>query len=201
MEIHTDICIIGAGPVGLFAVFQAGLLKMSCHVVDLLPQHGSQLSTTFTEKHRYSTAENPNNSAPGLMGNLMEQIYPFYPGFTSGESIEKLFRLKNGSFKLLINNGTPINCRAVVFVGQGPSLGSIADCNVDVDHSLVEVNIQDYQTSIPGIFAIGDYSSRSDKMAAFIPGFIKASLVSQGAFKYMHPLKHLCSKTNELHFQ
>lgn len=201
MKIQTDICVVGAGPIGLFAVFQAGLLKMRCHVVDVLPQGDSQLSTGFVRKDNCNILENSNISAHELIGILMEQIYPFYPGFTRGESIEKLSYHKNESFNLLTNKGTHITCRAVVYVGHSPTLASIANCTEDIDHSIMEVNTQDYQTIIPGIFVIGDYRSYSDKMASFTPGFIKASLVAQAAFKYIHPLKHLCLKSNKLHFQ
>ena len=192
MKVLTDICIIGAGPVGLFAVFQAGLLKMRCHVIDVSPEGGSQVATKFQHKQMCSVFENSNISASGLIGDLMEQINPFDPGFTREESIERLSCLEDGRFKLMTENGTQINCRAVVFIGQHPILGLISDCNVKIDHSIIEVNNWDYQTIIPGIFAIEDYYTYSDTMVSLIPGFIKASLVSQGAFKFIHPLKNLC---------
>ncbi|HEX7365847.1 MAG TPA: NAD(P)/FAD-dependent oxidoreductase [Pelobium sp.] len=115
--IHTDLCIIGAGPVGLFAVFEAGLLKMRCHLVDALPQVGGQLSEIYPHKPIYDIPGFPEVKAQELVDNLMEQIKPFDPGFTLGERVEKLNRLANGIFAVETNDGTIIHCKAVVIAG------------------------------------------------------------------------------------
>ena len=81
-SISTDICIIGAGPVGLFAVFEAGLLKLRCHVVDALPQVGGQLSEIYPKKPIYDIPGFPEILAGDLVTNLMRQIEPFHPTFT-----------------------------------------------------------------------------------------------------------------------
>ena len=75
--INTDICIIGAGPVGLFAVFEAGLLKMRCHLVDVLPQIGGQLSEIYPKKPIYDIPGFPAINAGELVENLRAQIEPF----------------------------------------------------------------------------------------------------------------------------
>ena len=85
--ITTDICIIGAGPVGLFAVFEAGLLKMRCHVVDVLPQIGGQLSEIYPKKPIYDIPGFPEVLAGDLVENLRAQIEPFKPTFTLGEKV------------------------------------------------------------------------------------------------------------------
>ena len=88
--IKTDILIIGAGPTGLFAVFEAGLLKLKCHLIDALPQAGGQLTELYPKKPIYDIPAFPEVLASDLVDNLMEQIKPFEPGFTLGERAEIL---------------------------------------------------------------------------------------------------------------
>lgn len=115
--INTDICIIGAGPVGLFAVFETGLLKMRCHLIDALPQIGGQLSEIYPHKPIYDIPGYPTIKAQELIDNQMEQIAPFHPTFTLGERVEKLEKLEDGSFILTSNEGTVISCKVVVIAG------------------------------------------------------------------------------------
>ena len=115
--IHTDLCIIGAGPVGLFAVFEAGLLKMRCHLVDTLPQIGGQLSEIYPKKPIYDIPGYPTVLAQELVDQLAEQIDPFDPSFTLGERVEELERLEDGSFRLQTSEGTEIFCKVVVIAG------------------------------------------------------------------------------------
>jgi thioredoxin reductase (NADPH) len=115
--ISTDICIVGAGPVGLFAVFEAGLLKLRCHVVDALPQPGGQLSEIYPKKPIYDIPGFPEVLAGDLVDNLMKQIEPFHPTFTLGERVEKFEKLDDGSFKLFTTDGTEIQCKAVAIAG------------------------------------------------------------------------------------
>lgn len=115
--ISTDICIIGAGPVGLFAVFEAGLLKLRCHVVDALPQPGGQLSEIYPKKPIYDIPGYPEILAGDLVDNLMKQIEPFHPTFTLGERVERFAKLDDGSFQLYTTDGTEIQCKAVAIAG------------------------------------------------------------------------------------
>jgi thioredoxin reductase (NADPH) len=112
--INTDICIIGAGPVGLFAVFEAGLLKMRCHLIDALPQIGGQLSEIYPRKPIYDIPGYPTIDAQDLVDNLMEQIKPFHPTFTIGERVESIDKQEDGSFNLTSNEGTQINAKVIV---------------------------------------------------------------------------------------
>lgn len=112
--INTDICIIGAGPVGLFAVFEAGLLKMRCHLIDALPQIGGQLSEIYPRKPIYDIPGYPTIDAQDLVDNLMEQIKPFHPTFTIGERVESIDKQDDGSFTLTGNEGTQINAKVIV---------------------------------------------------------------------------------------
>ncbi len=112
--IHTDICIIGAGPVGLFAVFEAGLLKMRCHLIDALPVVGGQLAEIYPQKPIYDIPGAPAIIAEDLVNNLMKQIEEFKPGFTLGERVEALEKQDDGSYVVRTNEGTGVHCQVVV---------------------------------------------------------------------------------------
>ena len=115
--IQTDLLIVGAGPVGLFAVFEAGLLKMRCHLVDYLPQVGGQLSEIYPKKPIYDIPGYPSILAQELIENLIKQIEPFKPSYTLGERIETLEKKGEGDFVLLTNLGTKIQAKAVIIAG------------------------------------------------------------------------------------
>ena len=115
--ISTDIAIIGAGPVGLFAIFECGLLKMRCHLIDYLPQTGGQLSEIYPKKPIYDIPGYPTIMAQELVDHLMKQAEPFKPGFTLGERIEELDKRGEGDFVLTTNMGTQIHSKVVVIAG------------------------------------------------------------------------------------
>lgn len=117
MMIETDIAIVGAGPVGLFAIFEAGLLKMRCHLIDYLPQPGGQLSEIYPKKPIYDIPGFPSIDAQDLVDNLMKQAEPFKPGFTLGERIETLEKRDERDFVLTTNMGTKIHAKVVVIAG------------------------------------------------------------------------------------
>lgn len=104
--IETDIIIIGAGPVGLFAVFEAGLLKLRCHLIDVLPQPGGQLTEIYPKKPIYDIPGYPEVLAGDLVDNLMKQIEPFKPGFTLAERAETIEETEDGKFIVTTNKGT-----------------------------------------------------------------------------------------------
>lgn len=115
--ISTDIAIIGAGPVGLFAIFEAGLLKMRCHLIDYLPQVGGQLSEIYPKKPIYDIPGYPTVLAQELIDNLVEQAKPFHPGYTLGERVESLEKRGEADFVLTTNMGTVIESKVVVIAG------------------------------------------------------------------------------------
>jgi len=115
--ITTDICIIGAGPVGLFAVFEAGLLKMRCHLIDYLPQVGGQLSEIYPQKPIYDIPGYPEIKAQELVDNLMDQIKPFKPTFTLGERVDHLAKQEDGSFIITTNDNTQVHAQVIVIAG------------------------------------------------------------------------------------
>ena len=115
--ITTDVAIIGAGPVGLFAIFELGLLKLRTHLIDFLPQAGGQLSEIYPKKPIYDIPGYPTVLAQELVDNLLKQAEPFKPGFTFGERIETLEKIGERDFILTTNLGTKINAGVVVIAG------------------------------------------------------------------------------------
>lgn len=104
--IETDILIIGAGPTGLFAVFEAGLLKLKCHLIDALPQPGGQLAEIYPKKPIYDIPGYPEVLAGDLIDNLMKQIEVFNPGFTLGERAQTIEKTDDDKFIVTTNKGT-----------------------------------------------------------------------------------------------
>ncbi|MCH2233928.1 MAG: NAD(P)/FAD-dependent oxidoreductase [Crocinitomicaceae bacterium] len=115
--IETDITIIGAGPVGLFTVFEAGLLKLKCHLIDSLAQPGGQLTEIYPKKPIYDIPGYASVNAGELIDNLLEQIAPFKPGYTLGESAVSIDKEENGDFIVTTNKGTEHRSKAVIIAG------------------------------------------------------------------------------------
>ncbi len=326
--IKTDILIIGAGPTGLFTVFEAGLLKLTCHLIDALPQAGGQCSEIYPKKPIYDIPGFPEVLAGELVDNLMEQIKPFQPGFTLGERAETIKKLDDDTFVVTTNKGTehhaPIVAIAgglgsfeprkplfenlsdfedkgiayiikdpevyrdqkVVIAGGGdsaldwsifladvasevtlvhrrsefrgaldsvekvqqlknegkinlitpaeiiglngtdkltsvvirkagttpediilevdnfiplfglsPKLGPIADWGLDIEKNAIKVdNTLDYQTNIPGVYAIGDVNTYPGKLKLILCGFHEATLMCQSAYQRIYPDKKYVMK-------
>ena len=131
---ETDILIIGAGPVGLFAVFEAGLLKLRCHLLDVLPQPGGQLTEIYPKKPIYDIPGYPSVLAGDLVQNLLKQIEPFNPGFSLGERAETVERMEDGRWRVMSQRGE-VFLAPVIFIAGGlgsfeprkPPIGNIAD--------------------------------------------------------------------------
>jgi thioredoxin reductase (NADPH) len=317
--IKTDIIIIGAGPTGLFTVFEAGLLKLKCHLIDTLPQAGGQCSEIYPKKPIYDIPGFPEILAGDLTKNLLEQCKQFKPGFTLGERAEGIKTKKDGTFVVTTNKGTkhqaPVIAIAgglgsfepkkpvldkldfyedkgveyiikepeiyrgkkVVIAGGGdsaldwsiflaninadvtlvhrrnefrgaldsvekvrelknknkinvitpaevtkisgrdklesltitskdveteiladhfiplfglsPRLGPIANWGLQVEKNAIKVDTFDYQTNIPGIFAIGDVNTYPGKLKLILCGFHEATLMCQSAHKIIYPDK------------
>ncbi|MEX0290892.1 MAG: NAD(P)/FAD-dependent oxidoreductase [Flavobacteriaceae bacterium] len=325
--IKTDIIIVGAGPTGLFAVFEAGLLQLKCHLIDALPQAGGQCSEIYPKKPIYDIPGFPEILAGQLVDNLMEQIKPFQPGFTLGERAETIEKLEDGSFVVTTNKGTAHNApivaiagglgsfeprkplldrlgdfedkgiaymirdpevyrdKKVVIAGGGdsaldwsifladvasevtlvhrrnefrgaldsvekvqelknlgkinlitpaevvelqgkekleavvvrksadheekitleidhfiplfglsPKLGPIADWGLEIEKNAIKVNTLDYQTNIPGVYAIGDVNTYPGKLKLILCGFHEATLMCQSAYQRIYPDKRYVMK-------
>ena len=319
--ITTDILIIGAGPTGLFTVFEAGLLKLKCHLIDALPQPGGQCSEIYPKKPIYDIPAYPEILAGDLTDKLLEQCKQFEPGFTLGERAETIEKQDDGTFMVTTNKGTkhqaPVIAIAsglgsfeprkplldniidfedkgveyiikepeiyrnknVVIAGGGdsaldwsifltdiaksvtlvhrrnefrghldsvekvqelknrgkinlitpaeitaingvdkvesleitkkdeapiiletdhfiplfglsPKLGPIANWGLEIEKNAIKVNnALDYQTNIPGIFAIGDGNTYPGKLKLILCGFHEATLMCQAAYQIINPGK------------
>ncbi len=119
--IETAVLIVGAGPVGLFAVFELGLLDIKCQLVDILDRPGGQCAELYPEKPIYDIPGHSEISAQGLVDRLMEQIKPFEPEFHFSQIVESLERLPDGRFGLTTDAGTTFRCKAVVVAAGGGS--------------------------------------------------------------------------------
>ncbi len=325
--IKTDIIIIGAGPVGLFAVFEAGLMKLKCHLIDAIPIAGGQLSEIYPKKPIYDIPGFPSVLAGELVNNLMKQAKPFKPGFTLGERAESICKQTDSSYIVTTNEGTkhkaPIifiagglgsfeprkpkiinldkyenkgvyyfvkepkffknknifisgggdsaldwviyfaertetsvglvhrseffrahkdsvdkihelknigkiklykNSEVVLLKGKdylesivikntngdtntvkldywlplfglSPKLGPIANWNLDIEKNAIKVDhTLDYQTNIPGIYAIGDVNTYPGKLKLILCGFHEATLAVQSAYKIINPNKKVVLK-------
>jgi thioredoxin reductase (NADPH) len=320
--IKTDIIIIGAGPVGLFTVFEAGLLKLRCHLIDSLPQAGGQCSEIYPKKPIYDIPGFPSILAGELVDNLMEQAAPFKPGFTLGEAAISIEKNKEDQFVITTSKGTQHEAPIVMIAGglgvfeprkppiegldnyedkgveyiikdpefyqgkrcvisgggdsaldwaifladkkiakevslvhrrssfrghldsvqkvmdladdgrikliteaevigiggngkvenvvikhdtQGefvketdhfiplfglkPSLGPISDWGLEIDKNAIVVDTLDYSTNIPGIYAIGDVNTYTNKLKLILCGFHEGTIAVQSAFARIHPDK------------
>ncbi|MBS1548423.1 MAG: NAD(P)/FAD-dependent oxidoreductase [Bacteroidetes bacterium] len=132
--ITTDLLIIGAGPTGLFSVFEAGLLKIKCHIIDALPQPGGQLAELYPKKPIFDIPGYPSVNAGELVDNLMEQIKQFQPGFTLGETAETLNKIDDVWFEVITNKGTVHRAKAIAIAGglgtfepRKPEIENISD--------------------------------------------------------------------------
>lgn len=117
----TDVVIIGAGPVGLFAVFELGLLDLKCHLIDILDRPGGQCAELYPEKPIYDIPAWPIISGQELVDKLMEQIKPFGPQFTFNRMVTALERLDDGSFRVTTDENEIFEAKAVVIAAGGGS--------------------------------------------------------------------------------
>jgi thioredoxin reductase (NADPH) len=118
----TDIAIIGAGPTGLFAVFEAGMLKMRCHVIDSLDAIGGQCTALYPEKPIYDIPAYPVITAQELISCLEAQAAPFNPVYHLGQQVISI-QEQNGSFTLTTSKGTVIEAKAVIIASGAGAFG------------------------------------------------------------------------------
>jgi thioredoxin reductase (NADPH) len=121
-SLRTDVVIIGAGPVGLFAVFECGMLKLSCHVVDALDAIGGQCVALYPEKPIFDIPGFPKIEAASLIGQLAEQAAPFEPRYHLGQQVVRLEPYEGG-WRVETSKGTAIACRAVIIAGGSGAFG------------------------------------------------------------------------------
>lgn len=139
MKIETDIAVIGAGPVGLFCAFEAGMLGMKAAVIDVLDIAGGQCSVLYPQKPIYDIPAYPQISGQGLVDNLLAQNAPFHPQYLLGEAVEEIAG-EAGNFHLRTSSGKLIACKAVIIAAGnglfGPNRLPIAGCELFENRSL-----------------------------------------------------------------
>jgi len=121
VPVETDAIIIGAGPVGLFAVFELGLVDIKAHVVDILDKPGGQCAELYPEKPIYDIPGLPIVTGQGLTDRLLDQIKPFGATFHLGQRVDALERLGDGRFRLVTDTGTTFLAKVVVIAAGGGS--------------------------------------------------------------------------------
>lgn len=123
MTHKTDLVIIGAGPVGLFACFEAGMLKIKSHIIDTLEFTGGQCTALYPEKPIYDIPAHPNILASDLIANLEEQIKPFDPKIHLNQRVEEVKKLENGSFYVKTSKNTEIETKAIIIAAGCGAFG------------------------------------------------------------------------------
>lgn len=121
-KFETDIVVIGAGPAGLFSVFEAGMLKMKCHVIDTLETIGGQCSALYPEKPIYDIPAHPKILARELVELLEAQANPFHPVFHLNQQVQKIITNDN-SFVVETSKNTQINCKAIIIAAGCGAFG------------------------------------------------------------------------------
>ena len=141
--INTDILIIGAGPTGLFTVFEAGLLKLKCHLIDSLPIPGGQCSEIYPKKPIYDIPSHPEILAGELVDKLLEQIKPFNPTYNLGEKVLKMDKISEKEFIVTTNKGTKVKSSVIVIaVFFNPSLYEECACSEKKSIEIFRINLQ-----------------------------------------------------------
>lgn len=120
---ETDVLIIGAGPTGLFAIFECGMLKMKCHVIDSLEQIGGQCTALYPEKPIYDIPACPSILGAELIERLEEQAAPFAPVYHLNQQAQKLVKRGDGKFEVTTSTGTVIVCTAIILAAGAGSFG------------------------------------------------------------------------------
>ena len=120
---ETDVAIIGAGPVGLFAIFELGMLKIRCHVIDTLAAVGGQCTALYPEKPIFDIPAHPSIDAIDLVKKLEEQAEPFAPTYHLGQQVTGLEKQPDERWKLSTSAGTEILCKAVVIAAGCGAFG------------------------------------------------------------------------------
>ncbi|MEM9471930.1 MAG: NAD(P)/FAD-dependent oxidoreductase, partial [Pseudomonadota bacterium] len=119
--IETDVVIVGAGPCGLFAIFELGLLDIKCHVVDILDRPGGQCAELYPEKPIYDIPGLPIVTGQELTDRLLEQAAPFKPEYHYNQMVTALKKLDDGSFELETDGDKKFKCKVVVVAAGGGS--------------------------------------------------------------------------------
>ncbi len=117
----TDVVIIGAGPVGLFAIFELGLLNISCHVIDNLDKPGGQCAELYPEKPIYDIPSRVSISGQELTDDLLAQAKPFKPVYHLSQQVEKIEKLESGEWLIMTTVNKSIKAKCIVIAAGAGS--------------------------------------------------------------------------------
>ena len=152
--VATDVVVVGAGPVGLFQVFELGLLGLRAHVVDSMAQVGGQCIELYPDKPIYDIPAIPVCSSRELVERLLEQIKPFCPQFHLGEEVVEVERLPSGRFRVRTSAGTPFDAGAVIIAA---GVGAFHPRRLRLPGAeKIEGSWLHYKVGDPGVFADQD---------------------------------------------
>jgi thioredoxin reductase (NADPH) len=194
----TDVVLVGAGPVALFAVFQLGLYGLKCTLVDSLDRAGGQCAVLYPDKPIYDVPGFPKIDGLDLTARLLEQIAPFSPTFRLASIVTGFAQQADGRFQVALKDGAILGASVVVIAsglgtflpGEGePTLetGPSSDWLLDRMGDAFSVDAERFETSQPGVFAIGDACHYPGKLRLILSGFHEAALMTQAVRRICFP--------------
>jgi thioredoxin reductase (NADPH) len=202
-DAETDVVLVGAGPVALFAVFQLGLYGLKCVLVDSLDRAGGQCAVLYPDKPIYDVPGFPRIDGDELTGRLIEQIAPFSPVFHFGRTAIGFVQNPDGRFAMSLDDGS-VQSSSVIVVASGlgtftPKAGPKTATDADLvpgpaagwglerESDAIAVDTERFETSVPGVFAIGDACHYPGKLRLILSGFHEAALMTQAVRRICFP--------------
>lgn len=194
----TDVVLVGAGPVALFAVFQLGLYGLKCTLVDSLDRPGGQCAVLYPDKPIYDVPGFPKIDGLELTTRLLEQIAPFSPTFRLGVTVAGFAQQADGRFLVALKDGSAIGASVVVIAtglgtflpGEGdPSLeaGPAPEWPLERAGDAFVVDPERFETSQAGVFAVGDACHYAGKLRLILSGFHEVALMTQAVRRICFP--------------
>jgi thioredoxin reductase (NADPH) len=193
-ESRDDVLIVGAGPAALFAVFQLGIYGLRCHLVDGLDRPGGQCAVLYPDKPIYDVPGFPEIDGSELTGRLLRQAAPFEPRFTFGRKVLELGCTQAGQWLAHLDDGAQL-CAKHVVLATGLGLFSMPEGGGGADAALepgpaaqwplkrgrggFSVDPETFETSQPGLSAIGDACDYPGKVKLILSAFHEAALATQ----------------------
>lgn len=191
--LEAEAIVIGAGPCGLFSVFQLGLVAIPCHVIDSGAAPGGQCAALYPDKPIYDIPAFTSLTGDELTARLMQQIKPFKAQFHYREVVSRVSQRDDRQFDVRTDAGLHIVAKVVVVATGGgvlplkkPTMAH-ADLGLELDEGLIAVDTEKFESASRGLFAVGDVASYPGKLKLILSGFHEAALMAQEAFRIVNP--------------